>query len=63
MANEWALQMHGFHVDTEKKSMRFDVVLSFDITQKEGIEILQKAVATEFPDYNCLIIPDLDITD
>lgn len=63
MANEWALQMHGFYVDTEKKTMRFDVVLSFDITQKEGIEILQKAVATEFPDYNCLIIPDLDITD
>ncbi len=63
MANEWALQMHGFYVDTAQKTMRFDVVLSFDISQKEGIEILQKAVATEFPDYNCLIIPDLDITD
>lgn len=63
MANEWALQMHGFFVDVKKKTMRFDVVLSFDITQKEGVEILQKTMGENFPEYQILIVPDLDITD
>ena len=63
MANEWALQMHGFYVDTEKKSMRFDVVLSFDITQKEGLEILHKTMEENFPEYQISIVPDIDITD
>ena len=63
MANEWALQMHGFYVDVKKKTMRFDVVLSFDIAQKEGIGILQKTMTENFPEYQIMIIPDLDITD
>ena len=30
LAHEWALEMHGFYVDLERRSMRFDVVMSFD---------------------------------
>ncbi len=63
MANEWALQMHGFYVDTSKKTMRFDVVLSFDITPQECTKILFHDVKNEFPDYEITIIPDLDLTD
>ena len=63
MANEWALQMHGFFVDVKKKTMRFDVVLSFDITQKEGVEILHNTMQENFPEYQIMIVPDLDITD
>ena len=63
MANEWALQMHGFYVNLEEKSMRFDVVFSFDITQKEGLEILYKAVSAEFPDFTVYITPDVDLSD
>ncbi|MCR5429739.1 MAG: cation diffusion facilitator family transporter, partial [Eubacterium sp.] len=44
MAHDWALQLHGFYLDIDKKAMRFDVVLSFDIDQKEGIEIICKEV-------------------
>lgn len=61
--HDWALQMHGFYLDTEAKDMRFDVVMSFDIEHHEGIEILYKEVSEAFPDYKITIVPDIDITD
>ena len=63
LKHEWALQMHGFYIDEEKKVIRFDVVLSFDIPQKEGIRILCDEVRAEFPDYKPVIVADIDITD
>ena len=63
LANDWAIQMHGFYVDVKEKFMRFDTVLSFDITQKEGLEILYASVAKEYPDYSVIITPDVDISD
>jgi len=63
LANDWAIQMHGFYVDVKKKFMRFDTVLSFDISQKEGLEILNAAVAKEYPEYCIIITPDVDISD
>ena len=63
MAHEWALQMHGFYADTEKKTVRFDVVLSFDIERKKAIETLYGDVKALYPDYDALIVPDVDITD
>ena len=63
MAHDWTLQMHGFYLNTEEKSMRFDVVLSFDIDPKEGIEIICKEVQEAYPDYALNIVPDLDIAD
>ena len=63
LAHEWAVQMHGFHVDVPGKEMRFDVVLSFDIRPKEGVEILRKEIGQAYPDYAVLIIPDVDVSD
>jgi cation diffusion facilitator family transporter len=63
LANDWAIQMHGFYVDIKEKFMRFDTVLSFDITQKEGLEIITAAVKKEYPEYNVIITPDVDISD
>lgn len=62
-AHDWVLQMHGFFADTEKKEMRFDVVLSFDINPEEALGILNKEVGEAFPDYQIQITPDVDITD
>ena len=55
--------MHGFYVDTGKKTMRFDVVLSFDVDRKEALETLQREVRALYPDYNAMIVPDVDVTD
>ena len=63
LAHEWAVQMHGFHVDVPEKEMRFDVVMSFDIRPKEGVEILRKEIGQAYPDYDVLIIPDVDVSD
>ena len=63
MAHDWALQLHGFYLNVTEKSMRFDVVLSFDIDQKEGIEIIRKEVQEAYPEYELNIIADVDIAD
>ena len=63
MSHDWALQMHGFYADTEKKTLRFDVVVSFDIDRGEAIELLCREVRALYPDYEVLIIPDVDVTD
>ena len=63
LAHEWALQVHGFHVDVPAKEMRLDVVMSFDIRPKEGVEILGREIGEAYPDYAVLIIPDVDVSD
>lgn len=60
LSHDWALQMHGFYADTEKKTMRFDVVLSFDIDRAEAISVLTKEIKELFPDYTLQIVPDID---
>ena len=63
MSYDWALQMHGFYADTEKKTIRFDVVVSFEIDRKEAMETLYAEVYALYPDYEIMIIPDVDVAD
>lgn len=60
MSHDWALQLHGFYADVENKSIRFDVVISFDVEKAEAVEILTKEVHAMFPAYELHIIPDID---
>lgn len=63
LAYDWALQLHGFYADTDKKTLRFDVVLSFDIEKETAMQILLKEVKKAYPNYKVQITPDLDLTD
>ncbi len=63
MSHDWALQMHGFYIEPESKDMRFDVVMSFDIKPKEGLETLYREIRQAYPDYNIQIVPDVDVSD
>ena len=63
LSHDWALQLHGFYVDTKAKTIRFDVVLSFDIKPAEAITILCQEVQTAYPDYVLQIVPDLDLSE
>ena len=63
MSHDWALQMHGFYADTEKKTIRFDVVVSFEADRKEAIQTLHAEVGALYPDYELMIVPDVDVTD
>ena len=60
LSYEWALQLHGFYADTVNKTMRFDVVLSFDVERAEALGILTDEIRTLFPDYSIMIVPDID---
>ena len=62
MLQEGVLQVHGFAVDTEKKIIRFDVVLDFALEdrQKSFEEICGKVQAA-FPDYTICPVMDLDV--
>ena len=63
LSHDWALQFHGFYVDVKKKSLRFDVVMSFEIDPKDGLDTLYKEVREAYPDYDIYIAPDVDVSD
>ena len=63
MSHDWALQMHGFYVDLINKTMRFDVVVSFDIDHKEAVGVMTQEVQGLYPDYAITIVPDVDVAD
>lgn len=58
--HEWALQLHGFYLDTKEKSIRFDLVVTFDIDHAEAIEIAKKDIKEIYPDYQLYIVTDFD---
>ncbi len=62
LAHEWAVQLHGFYLDTGTKEMRFDVVMSFDIRPREGLNILYEEVSRAYPEYKIMIAPDVDVS-
>lgn len=62
LAHDWAVQFHGFYVDTEAKEMQFDVVMSFDILPREGLKTLYEEMRRAYPDYKITIAPDVDVS-
>lgn len=63
LSHEWVLQMHAFYADTEQKTMRFDVVLSFEAERGEALSTLCQEVQALYPDYKIYIVPDADLAD
>ena len=63
-AHEYARQMHGFYLVKEKKTMRFDIVISFDA--KDRREVYTSVIADvkkAFPDYELQVTMDTDFTE
>ena len=63
LAHDWALQLHAFYCDTAAKTIRFDVVFSFDISHSEGIDTIRRELSELYPDYELTISPDIDVSD
>ncbi len=63
LSHDWALQMHGFYLEEENKTIRFDVVFSFDIRPAEGLKTLTDEINDKYPEYKLTIAPDVDTTD
>ena len=62
-SHDYAIQMHGFYVDTKEKTMRFDMVISFEMNAKDALSEVYTEVKEAFPDYQIEITPDRDISD
>ena len=54
---------NGSRIDEERKIIRFDVVMSFDVSHSEGIRTICEEVKEIYPEYDLVIVPDIDITD
>ena len=58
------IQMHGFYVDEESKTISFDLIIDFKAESKEKIrdEVI-KEIKKKYPEYNYYVILDTDISD
>ena len=61
LSHDWALQMHGFYADTDRQTIQFDVVVSFDVDAAEAARTLTAEVQAIYPEYALQIVPDIDV--
>lgn len=63
-SHEHVLQMHGFHVDEDRRLMTFDVVVSFDAPDRRAeFEQIVAEVRAAYPDYQVVAALDTDVSD
>lgn len=64
MATEYVKQSHGFYLDTDKKTMRFDIVVSFAAGDRRIVyqEVVKK-IKNKYPDYSVIVGMDLDYNE
>ena len=64
MSHEHVLQMHGFYVDNVEKTLRFDVVISFDAKDRRQVfDEVCEDVQKEFPEYTLQAAMDTDFSE
>ena len=64
LSHEHVLQMHGFYLIPEKKTMRFDLVISFDAKDRRAVHAAVLAdVQKAFPDYELQVAIDTDFAE
>ena len=64
LGSQYVIQMHGFYVDRVEKTMRFDMVISFDAKDRSEVyrQVLAK-VQNAFPDYTLQVTMDTDFSE
>ncbi len=64
MAHEYIRQMHGFYLNEANKTIRFDIIISFDA--KDRIAVYRQAlqeVQALYPDYTLQVAMDTDFME
>ena len=62
-AHEGALQIHGFYLNPETKTVLFDVVIAYEHNPKEVYQKIVEEVQAAFPQYHFQITLDYDLSD
>lgn len=61
MQHEGVIQMHGFHVDEEEKTVFLDIILDYEIKNRhELFEEICRELETLDPAYTWRVTPDID---
>ena len=56
--------MHGFYIDREEKTIRFDAVISFDAEDRHKVfEKICADVKEAYPDYSIQAAIDMDFSE
>ncbi len=64
LANPYVKQLHGFYLTKEDKTMRFDIVVSFDAEDRKAVYTeTVSAVQKAFPDYQLQVAMDTDFSE
>lgn len=58
------LQLHGFYLNKAEKTIRFDIVVSFDAKDRSRVysRVIEK-VQREYPDYTLQVVMDTDFSE
>ena len=63
-AHEYVRQMHGFYLLKDQKTMRFDIVISFEAKDRRAVySAVVDDVQKAFPDYELQVTMDTDFTE
>jgi cation diffusion facilitator family transporter len=58
------IQMHGFYIDKAEKTIRFDIVVSFDAKDRKAVlKEVSRRVQEEYPDHTLQIAMDTDFSE
>lgn len=58
------LQMHGFYLDEEDKTISFDIIIDFKVKDREKVyKEIYEEIQEDFKDYKIDITLDVDISD
>jgi len=64
MAHDYVLQMHGFYLDNERRTIQFDLVIDFDAPDRHRVfdEVVAE-IREAYPDYSVTVAFDEDLSD
>ena len=63
-ATPYVLQMHGFYLDKAEKTLRFDIVVSFDAKDRKQVHRqVVESVQKLYPDYTLQVAMDTDFSE
>ena len=63
-SHEGILEMHGFYLDKEEKTINFDIIIDFEVPNREEIyKEIYDEVKSKYKDYKLNINLDIDISD
>ena len=61
LKHEHVKQIHGFYYNKEEKTVRFDVVVSFDAESRQAVfDGVKEELAEAYPDLNFMLAMDMD---